>query len=480
MLDKTTSFLDRRPCDVKPLTGPSWQRMVPLRLLRIAMIVTAAIFLFGVYHFKDELHQRVQRESVLPPVVPLVVAAAPPAAEAAPPAAEAAPPVAEAAPAAQAAVPAADPPPAAKEEPQEPPKPQLSNQELSMLAAGNSTLGFRSIEWINLKHRFDRLDALSLQAYLTGLDVTIVPAVEPGEIFDSGMPPTHRPVVKTEEKGCWRAHANIWAKMLRENTPATLILEADATWDINIKEIMMNFNKHFTPFIIEQRLTPQTEAGWYAMREAEKKGPDHVEQVDYDPNDPWHSRYWDVLSIGQCFEGDAFKWASKKFPDPHVPAGKDFFGETLGEERVVRQSGGMICTTAYAVSRAGAAKLLVRGAMDLDNPVDQLISQMIAGGGLKVYSVMPSIMAQWKYANNIGMDARHANSDVNKKESSDPRIDWTEVRKTGTVWVDRENHPNVAFKQNALRVAWERIVGDRSLTDSSTADPKKEEEEKKE
>lgn len=82
--------------------------------------------------------------------------------------------------------------------------------ELSQTNAGNSTLGFHAIKYINMKARYDREDAMALQAYMSGLDIEDYPAVEADMIDPVGMPPTHRPgKLKTGEKGCWRAHANV-------------------------------------------------------------------------------------------------------------------------------------------------------------------------------------------------------------------------------------------------------------------------------
>ncbi len=78
-----------------------------------------------------------------------------------------------------------------------------------MDAAGNATLGFGSIQFINLPLRFDRLDAATLQAWLSGIDIVEVPGVSASEINDVGMPPEHLTRVKKTEKGCWRAHANV-------------------------------------------------------------------------------------------------------------------------------------------------------------------------------------------------------------------------------------------------------------------------------
>lgn len=80
----------------------------------------------------------------------------------------------------------------------------------SMLAAGNSTLGFHKIFYINMRARHDREDAMALQSYISGVETTDFPAVEADLIDPVGMPPTHRPsILKVGEKGCWRAHANV-------------------------------------------------------------------------------------------------------------------------------------------------------------------------------------------------------------------------------------------------------------------------------
>jgi hypothetical protein len=77
-------------------------------------------------------------------------------------------------------------------------------------SAGNSTLGFDAIYFINMDTRYDRLDAASLQAYLSGIDITLSPGVSPDMMHDVGMPPTHEPgLLGGGQKGCWRAHANV-------------------------------------------------------------------------------------------------------------------------------------------------------------------------------------------------------------------------------------------------------------------------------
>jgi hypothetical protein len=79
----------------------------------------------------------------------------------------------------------------------------------AMRIAENRTLGFSSIKFINMPTRYDRLDSMTIQSYLAGIDFDIVPAVPVEQIKEVGMPPSSRPVLSPGEKGCWRAHANV-------------------------------------------------------------------------------------------------------------------------------------------------------------------------------------------------------------------------------------------------------------------------------
>ncbi|KAK2603554.1 hypothetical protein QQS21_004234 [Conoideocrella luteorostrata] len=342
-----------------------------------------------------------------------------------------------------------------------------SHQPSALEAAGNSTLGFSSIQFINLKNRFDRLDAATLQAYLSRLDIVEVPGVEAKDIHDKGMPPTHRlGVLRDGEKGCWRAHANIWSQMLRDKSPAVLIIESDAAWDVNVRDIMTNLNVHFTRLLDQRNSKPIHDGRWNAAQAAPEPSSTHPLQPNRD--DPWHSAHWDMLSLGQCFESSVNSQEKLAYPDEHVPEGKDYFGTKMGHERVVRLSGGIVCTTAYAISQTGAAKLLLRSAVDLDNPVDLLMRRMTLSGDLIVYSVLPTVFAQWEYANNIGMKERGANSDINggKTEGEINMDGWSDVKKTGSVWQDKEGHPDVAFDNMALEKAWSLIMPQARLEES--------------
>src|SRR4051794_18106389 len=50
--------------------------------------------------------------------------------------------------------------------------------------------------------------------------------------------------LRAAQLGCWRAHANIWSRMLSENITSALIMEDDADWDVNIHGSFASVGRH--------------------------------------------------------------------------------------------------------------------------------------------------------------------------------------------------------------------------------------------
>jgi hypothetical protein len=272
-------------------------------------------------------------------------------------------------------------------------------------------------------------------------------------------------------------------------------MESDATWDINVRPIMSNLNKHFVEFLRHINSTTVHDPSWGAKDNQHPLADHHTHRrentydtaslppppppttttlpppIKYSTDDPWLSKHWDLLSLGQCFEHRQDKDINLIYKDVGVPEGNDYWGRKLGHERVIRKSGGIICTTAYAISHTGAAKLLMRSAVDLDNPVDLLIRKLTLSRDLVAYSVMPPVIAQWEYRNDVGMGERGAQSDINGGKHQDTPADaemtgWDEVGRTGTVWKNKEHQRDVAFDKMALDVAWRQILGNAVLANS--------------
>ena len=56
--------------------------------------------------------------------------------------------------------------------------------------------------------------------------------------------PESSSVLSPAQLGCWRAHANLWSRMLSENITTALIVEDDADWDVNVHDSFALLARH--------------------------------------------------------------------------------------------------------------------------------------------------------------------------------------------------------------------------------------------
>jgi len=148
------------------------------------------------------------------------------------------------------------------------------------LHEANSTLNFERIFAINLPSRLDRKDLLTVMAKYTDLSITIVPGVS--TIADSAIPPRRTPgSLRIEEYRVWRAHANVWRRVIEDGLSTALVLEDDNDWDVNLKEQI----PRILTALDEIRLVPRR----LDEGEGVVRGGPRVEE-------------WDILYLGTCFE----------------------------------------------------------------------------------------------------------------------------------------------------------------------------------
>ena len=56
-------------------------------------------------------------------------------------------------------------------------------------SAGNATLGFQKMVYINLAHRYDYDDAMTLQSLVSNITLIRQPGVNSADLRDAGLPP---------------------------------------------------------------------------------------------------------------------------------------------------------------------------------------------------------------------------------------------------------------------------------------------------
>ncbi|KAF8419075.1 glycosyltransferase family 25-domain-containing protein [Tirmania nivea] len=264
----------------------------------------------------------------------------------------------------------------------------------------NSTLGFQKIFFVSLPERTDRQDTMRLIASYMGLDFTYVPGVNGSTIADKALPydinnPPPKPPTPAE-LGCWRAHANVWARIIDENLSSALILEDDIDFTVGIRNVLTSISTHLQTF------TGATHGEVYGL-------------VD--------DNSWDMLHLGHCYSArppsDTHPVSSKIFAaweDEYAPEWNDHKSVLPNAKssriRALHPTFKVACTQAYVVSLAGARRLLyeVGGpGGELHRPIDLVIMNKFSDGALKGYTVEPSMFGQWKNG-NIG------DSDIPKEQ----------------------------------------------------------------
>ncbi|KIW28842.1 uncharacterized protein PV07_04705 [Cladophialophora immunda] len=210
----------------------------------------------------------------------------------------------------------------------------------------NETLGFQKIYMISLPERTDKQDTFAMQAAFSEISYILADGVHGDKVPAKALP--HTMSQKANVIGCWRAHLNVYQKIVHERVSTALVFEDDADWDVALKHQLVQFARG-------SRFLADTVEGDLA-----------------------HSPYgddWDMLWIGHCGT-----WV---LPDKNrrffvIPSDPTVLPPQLREDnvakpdmsrwrtnpdggeqtRIVFHSEGAVCTSAYAISQKGARKAI--------------------------------------------------------------------------------------------------------------------------
>ncbi|CAD6586269.1 MAG: hypothetical protein ASARMPRED_002490 [Alectoria sarmentosa] len=202
---------------------------------------------------------------------------------------------------------------------------------------------FQHIFALALPDRFDRVRPLLDAANATNINVTILDAVRDKQIAEDAWPKgwSENHEKKVGELGCLMSHVRTWKKMIIENIESALIMESDADWDLRIRETMQD------------------------VASASKRLVDWPFDAPTRPGIFPYGDKWDIIWIGHCGSWNHENHRIYSFNDSTVPP-EDYeytFTDTPREQqhrpgtRSVFPLGYAVCSTAYAISNAGAVKL---------------------------------------------------------------------------------------------------------------------------
>ncbi|KAI1275979.1 hypothetical protein F5Y07DRAFT_367759 [Xylaria sp. FL0933] len=287
----------------------------------------------------------------------------------------------------------------------------------------NQTLGFSNIFVVGLPERTDKRDALVLTSALTGFHIDFIDGVRGESIPDKAVPfGVNRNALMETNLGSWRGHMNAIRRIVEEDLESALIMEDDMDWDVRLKHQL----------------------------EKIAEGARHVMPPSKNSTSPYGDA-WDVLWLGHC--GEIFpevlpenegKPIHPKYtiPDDETVAPLDKvtglvdFAKYPEFTRWVHISGGPICSFAYALSQAGARKVLLDLSIDhLGGPFDNALAGFCRDGasgnldGLraKCLSVTPPIFFHHRAKGRFDGDSDihvPANGDVREKGTTE-NIVWS-------------------------------------------------------
>ncbi|KAK9321114.1 hypothetical protein V1517DRAFT_183005 [Lipomyces orientalis] len=255
--------------------------------------------------------------------------------------------------------------------------------------AHNSSLGFGEIVYISMPERTDRQDAMNLLADSFGLQLKLVPGVRGTDMSPKAIPDEVPEKMRPSELGCWRAHADAWRYLLESDLETLLIFEDDVDWNPNLKQTFETLSLQMQDSKV--RLTHPS---------------------DYERKIAPYGLDWDVLYVGSCKDGGNpdFNGVVQVWDDPDVPRAEQTSKSTLealhnfglsdadiGKKRVLAPAYWTLCTTAYAVTRQGAKRLLLTMSyLGLRAAVDNDMSRIFREGKLRGYTLSPPAFSQFR------------------------------------------------------------------------------------
>ncbi|RHZ47036.1 hypothetical protein Glove_595g19 [Diversispora epigaea] len=203
-----------------------------------------------------------------------------------------------------------------------------------------STLGFDHIYVINLDFRIDRKEKIQMIANHHNLDFDIFPAVSNDDIKTLDK---YNSTMSSRYKACYVSHYKVYESIVTHGYNSTLILEDDIDMEEDIKKI------------VEEEVLP------------------------YLPEN------WDLLYLGSCAAGGVH--------DNDVSLNGESFEYKIFTNKFPA------CTHAYAVSLAGAQKLL-NYLVNVNIPLDLYLREVMFAGNITTVTLIPSAIVQWKSEDN--------------------------------------------------------------------------------
>ncbi|KAJ5910902.1 uncharacterized protein N7473_000205, partial [Penicillium subrubescens] len=230
---------------------------------------------------------------------------------------------------------------------------------------------------------------MTLIAAASGISLTLQHGVN-GSLINEKAKPDGSKYLRPEQLGCWRAHANVWRRIISENIETALILEDDVDWDINIRDVFADLGHHMSSQKIFKQLLPRTT-----------------------PEAATYGSGWDILYVGSSSNIPNLNDLPPYYlyHDPHVPdyhkLARSYRRELevwginateLTHVRLLAPSWYPVGALGYAITKRAAQILLYNlgGYRGLQLPVDLAMIGLIQKGIVNSYTIIPPLITPFR------------------------------------------------------------------------------------
>ncbi|KAF2705581.1 glycosyltransferase family 25 protein [Pleomassaria siparia CBS 279.74] len=250
----------------------------------------------------------------------------------------------------------------------------------------NQTLGFQRIFVASLPSRSDKRDEMVIAASFTGITIDWVDGVDGATIPAKAIPNVRsRPLRNTSNNtlGCWRVHMNIAQQIVRDNIASALVMEDDADWDVNLKGQLVEFARGTRYLLDQETKSPHSPYGdgWDGLWLGHC-GLRNREQED--------QRYW-VIRDDPTAVPRGYLWGNPpRQPNLSPPVLNGTFN------RVVYRPTRGLCMAGYAISLAGARRLLRDQQEVRAVPSDRALNRLCTHAGGMCLAPYPTLIGSYK------------------------------------------------------------------------------------
>ena len=322
------------------------------------------------------------------------------------------------------------------------------------------------------------------------MDITFVDGVKADEVPEKALPPLKGHALKDGLKpgtiGAWRTHANILREIVQSGIGSALIFEEDADWDVRIKDQLEQIalaSRALTQPLDHETSTNQSGSSITTDAYGERIEPKYADptypsaelDVRVEPmtlgslpktQQPTKSPYgdnWDMLHLGHFqmtspyypppkVDQSIFRYIPKghvmiendeTVPEPHHirhideiwhPSFKQYH-EGVNHTRVVHHSAQFLGTHGFAISQAGARRLLhYVGVRAMDTDYDKMVANFCEDPAMRkkrqaCLGVQPALFAQYRAPGSINKDSDivdiNAPAEAQREKGSDFNIRWS-------------------------------------------------------